>query len=82
MHCYSYLVPNIYDFQHGLLEGKSTVSQLLQLYHDILTNMARGKETDVLYLDLSKAVDKALVKDRKFRYFWVIAAMVLKLSDR
>ena len=58
MHCYSYFVPNIYDFQHGFLKGKSTVSQLLQVYHDILTNIARGKETDVLYLDLSKAFDR------------------------
>ena len=53
-HCYPYFVSNVYDLQHGFLKGKSTVSQLLQVYHDILTNLACGKETDVLYLNLSK----------------------------
>ena len=58
VHYYSYFVPNICNFQHGFSKGKSTVSQLLQVCHDILTDIARGKETDVLYLDLSKAFDR------------------------
>ena len=57
-HCYPYFVSNFYDLQHGFLKRKSTVLQLLQVYHDILTHLASGKETDVLYLDLSKAFDR------------------------
>ena len=44
--------------QHGFLRWKSTVTQLLEVYHDILDMVAGGQEVDVIHLDLSKAFDK------------------------
>ena len=57
-HCYSHLTPFLYHLQHGFQKGKATITQLLQVYHNILDSLASGKETDVVYLDLTKAFDK------------------------
>ena len=59
-HSYYHLAPLIYKMQHGFLRGKSTTSQLLEVYHDILEHFASGKEVDAIYLHLylSKAFDK------------------------
>ena len=57
-HCYPHFAPLLYNLQHGFLRGKSTVTQLLEVYHDILDMVAGGQEIDVIHLDLSKAFDK------------------------
>ena len=57
-HCYTHFAPPLYNLQHGFLRGKSTVTQLLEVYHDILDMIAGGQEIDVIHLDLSKAFDK------------------------
>ena len=44
--------------QHGFQKGKSCLSQLLKQYDDILNNLLDQNETDVIYLDFSKAFDK------------------------
>lgn len=46
------------DGQHGFTKGRSCLSQLLQHQEEILTNLARGKNVDVIYLDFAKAFDK------------------------
>ena len=56
--CYSHLLTFFYQLQQGFLKGKSTVTQLLVVYHEILDNLADGKDVDVVHLDLSKAFDK------------------------
>jgi hypothetical protein len=44
-HCQHHLLQFICDFQHGFRKGRSTEeSQLLEVYHDILDSLARGKE--------------------------------------
>ena len=40
------------------MRGKSTTTQLLEVYHDILEHVASGKEVDDIFPDLSKAFDK------------------------
>ena len=55
-HCYHHLSPSFYQFQHGFFKGKSTTTQLLEVYHDILDSVASGNEVDVIFLDLSKAL--------------------------
>jgi hypothetical protein len=35
-HCYPHLSPRFYHLQHGFLRGKSTVTQLLHVYQEIL----------------------------------------------
>ena len=57
-HSYYHLAPLIYKMQHGFMRGKSTTTQLLEVYHDILEHVASGKEVDAIFLDLSKAFDK------------------------
>ena len=57
-HCYHHLSPFLYHLQHGFLRERSTVTQLLEVYHNILNSVASGKEVDIIYLDLSKAFDK------------------------
>lgn len=57
-HCYPHLSPFLHQLQHGFQPGKSTETQLLEVYHDILDKLANGQEVDVIHLDLSKAFDK------------------------
>ena len=44
--------------QYGFIRGKSTTTQLLEVYHEILASVASGNEVDVIHLDFSKAFDK------------------------
>ena len=44
--------------QHGFIRGKSTTTQLLEVYHEILESVASGNEVDAIYPDFSKAFDK------------------------
>jgi hypothetical protein len=44
--------------QHGFIRGKSTTTQLLEVYHEILDSVASGNEVDAIYLDFSKAFYK------------------------
>ena len=57
-HSYQHLAPLIYDRQHGFVKGKSTTTQLLEVYQDIMESVVSSKEVDAIYLDLSKAFDK------------------------
>ena len=57
-HSYQHLEPHIYQLQHGFMRGKSTTTQLFEVYHGILESVASGKEVDVIYLDFTKAFDK------------------------
>ena len=53
-----HLEPHIYALQHGFMRGKSTTTQLLEVYHEILNSVASGNEVDAIYVDFSKAFDK------------------------
>ena len=56
--CFPHTSKYLYRLQHGFRPGRSTESQLLVVYHDLLSNVACGKEIDAIYLGLSKAFDK------------------------
>lgn len=45
--------------QHGFRKKRSTFSNLLRITQDITINSSRGHPTDVIYIDFSKAFDKA-----------------------
>ena len=44
--------------QDGFRKARSCLNQLLHHYDQILKNYNEGHETDVIYLDFSKAFDK------------------------
>ena len=44
--------------QHGFMAGKSCVSQLTAVLDYIGSQLDNGKQTDAIYLDISKAFDK------------------------
>ena len=52
-HLYHFISPA----QHGFLPGRSCVTQLLTAL-DQIEHLDTGKQTDVIYLDMSKAFDK------------------------
>jgi hypothetical protein len=48
----------LYPLQHGFLTGRSCETQLLEFIDDVTLNMENGKQTDILVMDFSKAIDK------------------------
>ena len=48
----------LYELQHGFREKRSCETQLIMLTHELLQNMQKGKQTDLILLDFSKAFDK------------------------
>ena len=48
----------IYDHQHGFLQGKSCVTNLLEALDYIGACLDKGGQVDMVYLDMSKAFDR------------------------
>ena len=48
----------ITKFQSGFRSRDSTVNQLLEIYHQIIENLDKGKEIKFIFCDISKAFDK------------------------
>jgi hypothetical protein len=59
VHTYLYgIIKNdIIENQHGFTKRKSTNTQLVEFYDGVYSNADNGIQTDVVYLDLSKAFD-------------------------
>ena len=51
-------VMSILKNQHGFMEGKSTVTQLTQAFHEIGQHIDNSGQVDTLSLDFSKALDR------------------------
>ena len=49
--------PIINTNQHGFMNGKSCTTQLLTIYDEIGKHLDEGKQTDMIFLDFSKAFD-------------------------
>lgn len=49
--------PCLFNMQHDFLKGLSCTNQLLQVLHELCQALDGGLETDVIYLDFSKAFD-------------------------
>ena len=48
----------LYDLQHGFRERRSCETQLIELTDYLINNLSKGKQTDLILLDFSKAFDK------------------------
>ena len=57
-HCFPFLSAQYHLLQHGFRPGRSTTTQLLVVYQEILESLSKGHEVDVIFLDLAKAFDK------------------------
>ena len=57
-HCYTLIWLQLYHLKHGFLRGRSTVTQLVQVYHEVIQALAKGKEIDIAHLDFAKVFDK------------------------
>lgn len=44
--------------QHGFRNGRSTTTQLVEIVHDFASTINKGKPTDAIFMDYSKAFDK------------------------
>lgn len=85
-HCYTLISPQLYHLQHGFLRGRSTVTQLLQVYCVVIEALAKGKEIDIAYLDFAKAFDKVphfalLNKLSQFGISGLIAIFLIDIKD-
>ncbi|XP_078083661.1 uncharacterized protein LOC144503028 [Mustelus asterias] len=49
---------SIKQTQHGLMKGKSCLTNLLDFYEDVTSAVDRGEPVDVVFLDFQKAFDK------------------------
>lgn len=56
-HMLTAVKPFIHPLQHGFMKGRSCTTQLLSVYNRVGQCLDRGKQTDIVYLDFSKAFD-------------------------
>ena len=56
-HVYPVIEPFISNAQHGFIHKRSTTSNLLDMYGEVGATLDQGGQTDVIFLDLSKAFD-------------------------
>ena len=59
--------------QHGFISGRSCVTQLLSVVHDLRSSLDAGDEVDIIHLDFSKAFDSISHGRllRKFSFFGI-----------
>ena len=53
-----YLMSLINSAQHGFIPGRSCTTQLVEVLHYIGSILDSGKQTDIIFMDMSKAFDK------------------------
>ena len=56
---YDYVSPFLTEWQHGFIKGRSCEPQLILTHHQWAIALDKGRQVDVVFLDFSKAFDKA-----------------------
>ena len=74
-----HIASNLSYLQFGFLKGRSTTSQLLSVYHKIQEAMDAGIQTDMVFLDFSKAFDS--VNHHKLLFKLKLFGITGKLHD-
>ena len=57
-HCYTFICGRIHKLQHGFLEDLNCITQLLPVYHKILSTLNSKNFVNTIYVDFKKAFDK------------------------
>lgn len=57
IHVSDFVKSSLHDLQHGFRQRRSCTTQLVGVFHDVGKALDCGKETDMIYLDFSKAFD-------------------------
>ena len=52
---YNHIVPFLFDWQHGLIKGRSCTTQLALIYHQRAKALDEGNQVDLVFLDFAKA---------------------------
>jgi len=66
----------INNYQSGFQTGRSTVTQLLELYHQFCQAVDNHQEVRVVFLDIHKAFDKSGTKELFKNYYCVLLVEV------
>ena len=71
MYVYNYLYSNrlLYNKQSGFLKGHSTVHQLLEIYHQVVSSLDSRQNFCMVFCDISKAFDRVWHKGLVFNPF-------------
>jgi hypothetical protein len=56
-HVFAAVEPHIHPLQHGFVKGRSCATQLLNVYNRVGATLDQGDQTDIVFLDISKAFD-------------------------
>ena len=69
-HLFNYMKTNniLSKCQSGFLPNDSTVIQLIEIYHNSISNMDRGRDVRFVICDVSKAFDKVWHKGLIFKH--------------
>ncbi|CAB4043417.1 Hypothetical predicted protein, partial [Paramuricea clavata] len=54
---FPFIASRVYHLQHGFMKGRSTVTQLLEIVHLLTKSIDEKGQTDIAFLDFSKAFD-------------------------
>ena len=56
---FDHVSPFLTEWQHGFIKGRSCEPQLILTHHQWAIALDKGRQVDVVFLDFSKAFDKA-----------------------
>ena len=60
----------LYELQHSFRHNRSSETQLVSFINDLAKSYDNGKQTDVVFMDITKAFDTVPHKRLRFKLQW------------